>query len=155
MSFEPSILLAALSLGVTERYYGLCDRFPLTSGVRHRKLTAKEVLNAAQGVLEISKLPGPGTVFQLLGLPTNVSLNFIIQSGGSVETDFSLSVDDSVVRGTFAILCNEAVKHQGLPPRTPGYPRPICGSAAEMIAAFQIIKALLLLLVEAMVARPE
>lgn len=146
MNFAPSILLAASSSGITEKYYGLCDRFPFKAGAPLKKVAAKEVLNAAQGTIQISKLAGPGTVFQLEGLPNGVSLNFIIQSGGTVETDFSVSFDGQEARGTFAILCNEATKHQGLPAPNPAYPRPICSSAQEMVSTFQSLRELALLL---------
>lgn len=146
MNFEPSLLLAASSSGVTQKYYGLCDRFLLRAGAPIKKVAAKEVLGVAHGRIEISKLTGPGTIFQLAGLPDGVSLNFIIQSGGTVETDFTLSFDDQQVRGTFTILCNESVKLQGHPTPNPAYPRPICGSAQEMVSTFQSLQELLLLL---------
>lgn len=146
MNFEPSLLLAASSSGFTQKYYGLCDRFLLLAGAPIKKIAAKEVLNAAHGRIEIAKLTGPGTVFRLAGLPDDVSLNFIIQSGGTVETDFTLPFDGQQVRGTFAILCNESVKHQGHPMPNPPYPRPICGSAQEMVSTFQSLQELLLLL---------
>lgn len=146
MNLESSILLAAFSLGVTEKYYGLCDRFPYKAGTPFKKIAGKEVLNAAKGKIEISKLTGPGAVFRLVGLPDDVSLNFIVQSGGAVETDFSLSIDGQKMRGTFAILCNESVKNQGFPAPNPAYPRPIGNSAQEMVSIFQSLGELVLVL---------
>ncbi|WP_157212790.1 hypothetical protein [Herbaspirillum sp. CF444] len=146
MNFESSILLSTFSLGVTEKYYGLCDRFPYRAGALYAKIAAKELLNAAQGKIQISKLPGPGAVFQLVGLPDDVSLNFIVQSGGTVETDFSLLIDGQKARGTFAILCNESVKNQGFPAPNPAYPRPIGSSAEEMVSIFQSLGELVLVL---------
>lgn len=148
MNFPPSILLAASSAGITEKYYDLCNRFPFKAGAPLKKVAAKEVLNSAQGTIQISKLAGPGTVFQLDGLPNGVSLNFIIQSGGTVETDFSVSFDDLEARGTFAILCNEAMKHQGLPAPNPAYPRPICSSAQDLVSVFKSFRELALLLLK-------
>ena len=140
------MLLAASSSGITDKYYGLCNRFPFKAGAPLKKVAAKEVLNAAQGTIQISKLVGPGTVFQLEGLPNGVSLNFIIQSGGTIETDFSVSFDGQEERGTFAMLCNEATKQQGLPAPNPAYPRPTCGSSQEAVSIFESLRELVLLL---------
>jgi hypothetical protein len=88
-------------------------------------------------------------VFSVGGLPNGVSLAVIVQTGGSIETGFSIQYIQQEHKGTFAILCNEACKFSGLPVPNPAYPRPICATAAEMITAFVRIKELTLAFAEA------
>jgi hypothetical protein len=146
MNLKTSLLAAAYSAGVPDKYYGLCTKFPFVDGVPYRKVAAKDVLAAATGHIEISKLSGPGTVFQLNGLPAGVSLKFIVQSGGTVETHFCITVDDQEAFDTFAGFCKECLEHQGLPPLQPPYPRPECNSAEDLIATFKELRELVLLL---------
>lgn len=148
MNLDASLLATAHSYRVTKQYYDLCERYCFEAGVPLKKTSVKEVLAAASGQVDISKLSGPGTVFQLRGLPEGTSLNFIVQSGGTVETDFCVTVDGQEVLNTFAVFCNAARRHQGLPPPDPAYPRPVCRSSEDMIAVFRKLKELVLLLSE-------
>ena len=131
-----NLLAAANSAGVCGAYYRLCGEYPFISGSNTKKLPYKEILGAANGKILLSKLRGPGTVFQVEGLPKTISINFIIQTGGTIETDFLISEAEQEHRSTFAILCNEALKQAELPAPKPAYPRPVCSSAGDMVAAF-------------------
>ncbi len=145
MNLKTSLFTAAYSAGVPQKYYSLCAKFPFVAGVLYTKMGAKDVLAAATGQVEISKLSGPGRVFQLNGLPAGVSLKFVVQSGGTVETHFCLSADNQEAFDTFASFCKECLEHQGLCPNPP-YPRPVCKSTDDLIAAFQEFRDLVLLL---------
>jgi hypothetical protein len=149
MNYAPALLDAANQAGICEAYYQLCAQYPLVLGESNKKIPYKEVLQTATGRLALLKLKGPGTVFQLGELPNGLSLNFIIQTGGTVETDFEIEQGDRKYGGTFAILCNEARKHAGMSPPNPGYPRPICESATTMVTAFVAFRDLFLALARA------
>jgi len=149
MNYAPALLSAANQAGICAAYYKLCAEHPLVPGSSAKKVPYKEILAAAKGQLSLSKLPGPGTVFRVEGLPQGVSLNFIIQSGGTIETDFSIQQAQRKDGGTFAILCNEAMKHSGLAAPNPAYPRPTCSSSDAMVAAFKRFHELLLALAQA------
>ncbi|MDQ1922248.1 hypothetical protein [Massilia pseudoviolaceinigra] len=148
MSAEASLFDTAYAAGVTKQYYELCGRFPLEPSASYKKVPFKAVLTAASGQIELSKLPGTGTVFQSEEMPDGVSLNFIVQSGGTVETDFCISVGNKVVRSTFAIFCNSCLKQQNLPLPKPAYPRPVCSSAEDLVVAFKSLRKLVLLISE-------
>lgn len=148
MNLEDSLLDTAYAAGVTKQYYELCEKFQFGAGAPYKKVPFKAVLATASGRIDLSKLPGPGTVFQLGGLPAGLSLNFIVQSGGTVETDFCLSVGSETVRSTLALFCNTCLKNQGLPPPSPAYPRPICSSAENMVVVFESLKEIVFLLSE-------
>lgn len=143
MYVSPPLLASALARGVCDRYYQLCAEYPLSASPDVKKVPYKEVL-AAAGELPLTMLKGPGTVFSAGGMPQGTELDFIIQSGGTVETGFSLGAD----RTTFAILCNLAMAHAGRPAPSPGYPRPVCSSAQAMVAVFARIRELALELAE-------
>jgi hypothetical protein len=87
-------------------------------------------------------LSGPGTGFQLSGLPDGVSLNFIVQSRTTVETDFTVPFKNAQQRGTFAIVCNAALVHHKMSVPTPPYPRPESHSIEELLAVFRGLDAL-------------
>ena len=149
MNYSRDILDAASHVGIWDAYYKLCKEHPLVPGTSVKKVPYKDVLSAAEGVVLLSKLAGPGLVFKLGGLPDGVSLNFIIQSGGTVETHFVIGQAEHELHGTFAILCNEALKHVGQPTPVPAYPRPICSSATELVTVFYVLQELVLALSEA------
>ncbi len=99
------------------------------------KAPAPAVLRASAGKVQLTKLGGPGTVFQLDGLPDHISLNFIVQGRSSVETDFSVPFGGEIQRGTFAILCNAVTAASGAAPNPP-YPRPDFRSLEELVTIF-------------------
>lgn len=144
MNYAPILLEAANSAGICSAYYKLCNEFPFTPGVCNKKLPHKEILAAADRNIPLSKLAGPGTVLSVEGLPNGVSLVVVVQTGGSIETGFSIQHAHQENKGTFAILCNEARKFAGLPVPNPAYPRPICATAAEMTTVFVRLKELTL-----------
>jgi hypothetical protein len=149
VNYAPALLEAANRVGICDAYYQLCTQYPLVLGGSTKKIPYKEVLQTAIGRLSLLKLKGPGTVFQLSELPKGLSLNFIIQTGGAVETYFEIEHADIKHEGTFAILCNEARKHEGKSPPNPGHPRPICESATAMVTAFAAFRELFLALARA------
>jgi len=142
LTFPSNLLVAADLAGVCSAYYELCSEYPNVLGSTNVKLPYKAILEAAKEKIALTKLLGPGIVFQVGGLPEGVWLNLIVQSGGSVETYFVIRQGDDEYRGTFAILCNQARVAAGRP--DPQYPRPICTTASGMVAAFAAIKELTL-----------
>ncbi|MDF3196600.1 hypothetical protein [Pseudomonas sp. 1928-m] len=149
MNYDLSLLKAANSVGLCSAYYKLCNDHPFISGSGSKKIPFKEILAAAEGIINLSKLRGPGTVFQVGRLPEGVSLNIIIQSGGTVETDIIIQHPQKEYRATFAILSNETLKYAGLSAPNPAYPRPICASAKEMIIVFARLQELTISLAKA------
>lgn len=149
MSYPKDVLGAAIHAGTVRAYYKLCAEHPIILGTNVKKSPYKEVLSAAVGVVPLTKRAGPGAVFKLGGLPDDVSLDFIIQSGGSVETHFAIGQAGHEQHGTFAVLCNEAVRHAGQPAPVPPYPRPICSSATELVSVFCTLQQLIVALSEA------
>ncbi|WP_157798645.1 hypothetical protein [Dyella ginsengisoli] len=142
MNFTDEILSAANHAGICSAYYRLCNEHQFVPGTKNRKVPYKDVLAAADGKIQLSKLPGPGTAFKSGGLPEGLTLNFIVQSGGSVEAHFAIGGVGHEQQGTFATLCNEALKQSGQPVPSPPYPRPICGSPTELVAAFHALQEL-------------
>ena len=148
MSYSKDVLGAAIHAGTARAYYKLCAEHPIILGTNVKKVPYKEILSAADGVVPLTKIAGPGTVFRLGGLPAGVSLDFIIQGGGSVETHFAIGQAGHEQHGTFAVLCNEAIRHAGQPIPVPPYPRPICSSATELVSVFYTLQQLILALSE-------
>jgi hypothetical protein len=144
MNLAPELLAAATRENICPAYYRLCAEYPYVAGMN--KTPYKEILAAAEDRLHLTKLSGPGSVLELVDLPDGLSLRFILQSGGTVETDFSVRENSAGFGGTFAIMCNEASKHAGLPPPNPGYPRPYCSSASAFVAVFDDLRHLLITL---------
>ena len=142
MNFTAETLNAANHADICGAYYRLCKEHPFVPGANHKKVPYKDVLVAAEGTVQLSKLRGPGTVFKVGDLPEGLSLNFIVQSGGSVETHFTIGGMGQEQQGTFATLCNEALKHSGHAAPNPPYPRPICESSTELAAAFRKLQEL-------------
>lgn len=143
MNFNPDFLAVVEKSGICNAYYALCREHPIRIGAPIEKAPAKAVLKAAEGRVLLSKLSGPGTVFQLGGLPENVALNFIVQSRTTVETDFSVPYKDSQRRGTFAIICNAALEQSKGNIPSPPYPRPESHSIEELLSIFQSFDALI------------
>jgi hypothetical protein len=142
MNFTPEILAAAIHEGICDAYYKLCEEHPFVPGANNEKARYKDVLMAAEGTVQLTRLGGPGTVFGAGGLPDGLSLNFIIQSGNSVETHFIIRGAGNEQQGTFATLCNDALRYAGLPPPNPAYPRPVCSSTTELVGAFRALQEL-------------
>lgn len=142
MNFNPDFLAAVADSDVCGSYYDLCREHPLRIGAPIEKAPATAVLKAAAGRISLRKLSGPGTVFQLGGLPEGVSLNFIVQSRTTVETDFTVPFKGAQEGGTFAIVCNAALAHTRKSVPNPPYPRPESHSLEELLAIFQSFDAL-------------
>ena len=54
------------SLGLPDKYYEVCDQHTMRIGEPIEKMPFKEVLKAAEGKIELNKLKGPGTGFEVL-----------------------------------------------------------------------------------------
>jgi hypothetical protein len=53
------------SLGLADKYYELCDQHPLRIGEPIEKMPFRDVLKAAEGKIDIIKLKGPGTCYEV------------------------------------------------------------------------------------------
>lgn len=95
MAVDPEFVAAVASSNVCALYYALCDEYPLRLRIPRTTLAKTAVLEAAAArELPLEKLRGPGAVYRLSSLPENLSLNVIIQGGGSLETDFTVHFRD-------------------------------------------------------------
>ena len=135
MDFSRGFLHTLISSGACDAYYSICEQHPLRPGNTRSAFSAAAVLEAAKGVVSVSRLRGPGSVYQLDGLPDGMALNFILQRGG-LETDFTVPSAEGTQRGTFAIACHAASVEAGRTPRNPPYPRPEFLSIDELVAIF-------------------
>ncbi|RYF45755.1 MAG: hypothetical protein EOO38_15460 [Cytophagaceae bacterium] len=134
MAVDPEFIAAVASSNVCALYYALCEEYPLRLRIPRTTLAKTAVLEAAAArELPLEKLRGPGAVYRLSSLPENLSLNVIIQGGGSLETDFTVHYRDRPQRDGFAQLCYSARIFTGQPPCQPPYPRPTCLSVDEIL----------------------
>lgn len=137
MNFTPDFLSFVTRCGASARYYEICVEHPLRLEERPLAVRAPEIVAAAGGRMNLSKLPGPGTVLQLHELMPGVTLRFILQGRRSVETDFSVTFGAGTERGTLAVLSHAAALYSGAEPHRPPYPRPEFHSMDELLAIFQ------------------
>lgn len=137
MNFTPNFLSFVTRCRTSARYYEICAEHPLRLDERPSSVRATEIVAAAGGRMNLSKLPGPGTVLQLHEMLPGVMLRFILQGRRSVETDFSVTFGSGTERGTLAVLSHAAALHSGVEPHRPPYPRPEFHSMDELLAIFQ------------------
>ena len=137
MTLMSEFLATVAASDICRSYYALCHEHPLRPEMAKENAAAKQVLDAAAGLVPLEKLRGPGSAYRLLSLPNGISLNFIIQGRSAIETDFTVPFSGTCQRGTFAILCNAASTINGGPAPRPPYPRPTFHSLDELIAIFR------------------
>ncbi|MGJ8641108.1 MAG: hypothetical protein ACSHYA_17085 [Opitutaceae bacterium] len=133
----------AESMGICDRYYEICKEHPLRIGAPIEKMPLREIISEADGRIELKKLKGVGTVFEVQSMPQGFMLRFIIQKRTTVETHITMpeSVGDF---GTLAILFLEAKKLSNSEIPHPPYPRPEAHSKKELIDIFLALKEVLL-----------
>jgi hypothetical protein len=124
------------SLGLADKYYEICNQHPLRIGEPIEKMPFRDVLKAAEGRIDIAKLKGPGTCYDVQGLPGTVFLRFIIQSRTTIETHFELSSVKKENVASFATMCLTAKDASGKEKPNPAYPRPEAHSLNELIEVF-------------------
>lgn len=144
MDFPNEFLDAVMNAGICDMYYSICAEHTLRLNATKEASSSRAVLAAAKGRIGIKELDGPGAVFQLTDAPEPLAMNFIIQSRGSIETDFTVPFEADLQRATFATLCNAATLHAGKARSNPPYPRPTFLSVEELIAIFEKLRSLLL-----------
>jgi hypothetical protein len=149
MNYAPDLLAAAYSAGICAGYQELCSDYAVKAHGVATKLNGDEIVAAAYGQVPISKSSGRGLVFELASPPDDVSLKIIVLSGNAVETDFVIGRYRPRIRGSFAILCNKALKQAGLPLPSPAYPRPVCHSARDLAAVLGRLRDLVFALARA------
>jgi hypothetical protein len=132
------------SLGLADKYYAICNQHPLRIGEPIEKMPFKEVLKAAEGKIDIKKLKGPGTCYEVQGLPESVFLRFIVQSRTTVETHFELSRVKKEYVASFATMCFAAKEAAGKEKPKPPYPRPEAHTLSELIQVFTQLRDLAL-----------
>ncbi|MCD1649748.1 hypothetical protein [Marinobacter adhaerens] len=132
------------SLGLTDKYYDLCNEYPLRVGTPVEKMSSREVLKAADGRVSIQKLKGPGTCYEVQDIPDSVLLRFIIQSRTRVETHLQVQGLEREYVSSFATLCLAAREAAGKERPTPPYPRPEVHSVNELIEVFTRLRDLAL-----------
>jgi hypothetical protein len=130
-------LKTAIEVGTHESYYALCDAHPLRSGTPKIGVSAKNVMAATSGLIQLEKLSGPGSVYKLLALPEGVGLNFIIQGREIVETHFRINTAGIAEEGSFVVLSKDLLQVSGCENRTPPYPRPAFYSMDEFVDILQ------------------
>lgn len=132
------------SLGLPDAYYEVCEQHPMRIGEPIEKMPYKEILKAAEGKIELKKLKGPGTCFEVIGLPDSVSLSFVIQSRTGVEAHIKFSAFEKEYLHSFATFSFAAKEAAAKEKPKPPYPRPQAHSLAEMVEVFVKLKRLAL-----------
>jgi hypothetical protein len=132
------------SLGLPDEYYEVCEQHPMRIGEPIEKMPYKEILKAAEGKIELKKLKGPGTCFEVIGLPDSVSLSFVIQSRTGVEAYIKFSAFEKEYLHSFATFSFAAKEAAAKEKPKPPYPRPQAHSLAEMVEVFVKLKGLAL-----------
>lgn len=132
------------SLGLANQYYEICAEHPLRIGEAIEKMPARDVLDTAANKIDITRLKGPGSCYEVQGLPESVLLRFIIQSRTSIETHFELASVNEEHVGSFATLCLASKESAGKKLPDPPYPRPEAHSLSELIEVFMKLKKLAL-----------
>lgn len=132
------------SLGLPDKYYEVCEQHPMRIGEPIEKMPYKEILKAVEGEIELKKLKGPGTCFEVIGLPDSVSLSFVIQSRTGVEAHIKFSAFEKEYLHSFATFSFAAKDAAAKEKPKPPYPRPQAHSLAEMVEVFVKLKGLAL-----------
>lgn len=132
------------SLGLADKYYGICSQHSLRIGEPIEKMPYKEVLKAAEGHIHIQKLKGPGICYEVQGLPETLFLRFIVQGRTTVETDLQLSDFKKEYVSSFATMCLAAKEAAGKEKPKPPYPRPEAHTLGELINVFTQLRDLAL-----------
>lgn len=132
------------SLGLPDEYYEVCEQHPMRIGEPIEKMPYKEILKTAEGKIELKKLKGPGTCFEVIGLPYSVSLSFVIQSRTGVEAHIKFSTFEKEYLHSFATFSFAAKEAAAKEKPKPPYPRPQAHSLAEVIEVFVKLKGLAL-----------
>lgn len=135
---------ALVASGFAKQYYELCAKHPIRDAPS-LKCTNAEVLATLAEIGNVSKLKGPGRVYDIAApkLPPSVRFSFIIKgAGGVVEPCLGL-IENDIRSGTnYAVLAFSANAEVGAPAPTPAYPRPFVHSLAELkaivAAAFEL-----------------
>ncbi|MGR3909832.1 hypothetical protein Q3A80_22595 [Burkholderia sp. SR8] len=137
MNFTSDFLSLVTQCGTSARYYAICAEHPLRLEEPLSPVRATAIVTAASGRMNLSRLPGPGTVWQLNGLLPGVMLRFILQGRRSVETDFSIESGAGIERGTLAVLSHAVALYSGAGLHRPPYPRPEFHSIEELLVIFE------------------
>lgn len=132
------------SVGLPDKYYEVCDQHPIRIGEPIEIMPFKEILKAAEGKIELNKLKGPGICFEVIGLPENLSLSFVIQSRTSVEGHLKFQNFEKEYLHSFATFCLAAKEAAGKEKPKPPYPRSQAHSLTEMVEVFIKLKELAL-----------
>ena len=132
------------SLGLPDEYYEVCEQHPMRIGEPIEKMPYKEILKATEGKIELKKLKGPGTCFEVIGLPESVSLSFVIQSRTGVEAHIKFSAFEKEYLHSFATFSFGAKEAAAKEKPKPPYPRPQAYSLVEMVEVFVKLKGLAL-----------
>lgn len=148
MDFSPEFLSLAMQSGACAHYYAICAEHPMRLGEGFSPAKASEIIKAAKGRMNLSKLAGPGTVLQLNELRQGAMLRFLLQGRCCVETDFSVTFNSSIQRGTLAVLCHAALLQAGAEAHSPPYPRPEFHSMDELFEVFQKLGELAIVLAD-------
>jgi hypothetical protein len=143
----PEALQSALvACGFGRHYYELCAEHPLREEPA-LKCTNAEVLATLAKIGHVSKLKGPGRVYDITApiLHPAVVFSFIIKAGGGVVEPCLGLIENGLPSGTnYAVLAFSANAEMGAPVPSPAYPRPFAYSLAELNAivtgAFELAK---------------
>jgi hypothetical protein len=144
MDFLINLIRAANASMFASDYHKICTEHSFNGIHTPVKLSSKEIISASTGVIKLTKLNGTGAVYKLDDLPYGLSLNLIIQSGGTIETDFKIEIGTNKFRGSLASLYNETMQSINNHPPKPPYPRPECSSAINFVTVVLQLKEIIL-----------
>ena len=137
-------LIKLESQGLADRYYQICEEHPLRFDEPIGKMSAREVLEAAEGTIDIATLKGPGRVYEVQDLPDSIYLKFVIQTEVTVEAHLQLDAIAEPHLWSFATICRAAKEASGAEMPDPAYPRPTAHSASELMEVFTKLRQLAL-----------
>lgn len=141
---SPTLQAALVDADFASKYYELCARYPLRTSAP-QKLPNAEILATLADVGSVSKLKGPGRVYEISAprLVEAVDFAFIIQGAGTViEPCLGLTENGARSGTNYSVLAFSANAAQQMPAPTPAYPRPFFHSLWELhevvSAAFEL-----------------
>ena len=135
---------ALIASGFAGKYYELCATHPIRNSPS-QKCSNAEILAMLAALGNVSKLKGPGRIYEITApkLLESVDFAFSIQGAGAVIEPCLGLTENGIRSGTnYAVLAFTASAEAKLPTPTPAYPRPYFHSLAELkevvSAAFEL-----------------
>ena len=133
MNANSNFLKALVLTNFSERYYRMCEQFPLRLEMPQCKAPAPVILRLAAEIGPVKKLsPGRCFEFELPGESSKNKMVLVVQKPTMVEIFYSVVYSGVCVESSFAITAREVLMFGGEPSPQPPYPRPVFQSHEEL-----------------------